>query len=285
MQKSLAKYEFSLPIGNIDAYIYQVNAIPMLSAQEERTLALQWLNEQDLAAARCLVMAHLRFVVRIAKGFNGYGLQLADLIQEGNIGLMKAVKRFNPDLGVRLISFAVHWIKAEMREFILQNWRIVKLATTKAQRKLFFNLRSAKKRLGWFNAEEVATVAKDLGVSSEQVMQMEQRMQAYDVAFDSHEHDDEDENDQSHLVPVEYLADNHFDPARLLEATSSEHQLQQLVTAFAELDERSREILQQRWLTDKKATLHELAGKYQISAERIRQLEHNALKKLKELCN
>lgn len=284
MQTNLTKYEFALPLGNLDAYIYRVNEVPMLSEQEEHDLAHHWYNNQDIEAAKRLVMAHLRFVVRVAKGYAGYGLQLADLIQEGNIGLMKAVKRFNPAVGVRLVSFAIHWIRAEMHEFILRNWRIVKLATTKAQRKLFFNLRSAKKRLGWFNQEEVATVAKDLGVSAGQVIEMEQRMQAHDVAFDSDEHDEDDENGHTRLVPMQYLEDDRFDPARLFESDKgSDQRSQQLLEAFAQLDSRSQEILQQRWLIEKKATLQELAHKYQISAERIRQLEQNALKKLKEM--
>ncbi|CAN5346855.1 RNA polymerase sigma factor RpoH [soil metagenome] len=286
MQTNLTKYEFSLPLGNLDAYIYQVNKVPMLSEQEEQELARHWYNNQDVEAARRLIVAHLRFVVRLAKGYAGYGLQLADLIQEGTIGLMKAVKRFNPEVGVRLVSFAVHWIRAEMHEFILRNWRIVKLATTKAQRKLFFNLRSAKKRLGWFTQEEVATVAKDLGVSAVQVMEMEQRMQAYDVAFDTDEQDEDDENGHTRLIPVQYLEDDRSDPARLFEANNGSNQKsQQLLEAFAQLDPRSQAILQQRWLVDKKATLQELAQKYQISAERIRQLEQNALKKLKEMIN
>jgi RNA polymerase sigma-32 factor len=280
MQKTLSKYESNLPLGNLDAYIYQVNALPILSEQEEQNLARQWWQHQDVEAAHRLVVAHLRFVVKIAKNYAGYGLQIADLIQEGNIGLMKAVKRFNPDVGVRLVSFAIHWIKAEMHEFILRNWRIVKLATTKAQRKLFFNLRSAKKRLAWFNQEEVVSVAKDLGVTPNEVMEMEQRLQAQDVAFEQ----DDAEEEQQQLIPSHYLQDDRFDPARVIEnSDGAENQMQQISAAFQQLDQRSQEILQLRWLKEKKATLQDLADKYHVSAERIRQLEQNALNKMKKI--
>ncbi len=269
----------ALPAGSLDTYIQSVNRIPIVSAEEERELALRFQNEGDLDAARKLVMAHLRFVVRVARGYNGYGLPLADLIQEGNIGLMKAVKRFDPAVGVRLVSFAVHWIRAEMHEYILRNWRIVKIATTKAQRKLFFNLRSAKKRLGWMNSEEVDAVANDLGVSSKDVLEMEQRMSNYDASFDGAVNDDEDENI---YAPVAYLEDKSAGPEEQLELTQVEDQHQErLQHAIAALDDRSRDIIAKRWLTDDKATLHELAAEYNISAERIRQIENNAMNKLR----
>jgi len=269
----------ALPAGSLDTYIQSVNSIPVVSAEEERELALRFQNEGDLDAARQLVMAHLRFVVRVARGYNGYGLPLADLIQEGNIGLMKAVKRFDPEVGVRLVSFAVHWIRAEMHEYILRNWRIVKIATTKAQRKLFFNLRSAKKRLGWLNRDEVDAVAKDLGVTSKDVIEMEKRMSNYDASFDGTMNDDEDENI---YAPVAYLENKSAGPEEQLEFDQVDDQNQEkLQLAIATLDDRSRDIIAKRWLTDNKATLHELAAEYDVSAERIRQIENNAMNKLR----
>ena len=270
-----------LPIscGGIDQYIQKVNNIPMLTPEEEHDLGTRLQNDGDLDAAQRMVMSHLRFVVRIARGYLGYGLALADLIQEGNIGLMKAVKRFDPDREVRLVSFAVHWIRAEIHEFVLRNWRIVKIATTKAQRKLFFNLRSSKKRLGWFSQEEVEGVAKDLGVKPETVLQMEARLSNYDVAYDGAADDDDD----VHVSPSTYLATQTSDPATQLEKDDwKDQQLNTLSNSMKDLDERSRDILMSRWLDDEnKATLHDLADKYNVSAERIRQLEKNAMKKLK----
>ena len=268
--------------GNLEAYIQAVNSIPVLSAEEERELAVNLQQKQDLNAARKLVLPHLRFVVHIARGYSGYGLPLADLIQEGNIGLMKAVKRFDPDRGVRLVSFAVHWIRAEIHEFILRNWRIVKVATTKAQRKLFFNLRSAKKRLGWLNPEEVDHLAKDLGVKPETVLEMESRMSGQDVGFDPYTSDDDDDRD--YLSPSSFLTQERADPANTLEQDDwDSHHSEQLQVALEQLDERSRDILEARWLRDDKKTLHDLAAKYQVSAERIRQLEANAMKKLRQV--
>ena len=271
--------QLAVPTGNLESYIQATRSIPMLSAEEENALATQLQNEGDLDAAQKLVLSHLRFVVHIARGYSGYGLPQADLIQEGNIGLMKAVKRFDPTVGVRLVSFAVYWIRAEIHEFILRNWRIVKVATTKAQRKLFFNLRSSKTRLGWFNQEEVERVADDLGVTPKDVLEMESRMSGHDITFDAP--DDDDENTHS-FAPANYLQDMSQDPARVIEAGDlADHAHEQLSTALIKLDDRSRDIIQQRWLTDDKSTLHQLADKYQVSAERIRQLENNAIKKLK----
>lgn len=268
----------TLPTGSIDAYISAAYQLPMLSAEEEKSLAVRLRENNDLDAARALVMSHVRFVIRVARGYSGYGLALPDLIQEGTVGLMKAVRRFDPDMNVRLVSFAVHWIKAEIHEFILRNWRIVKVATTKAQRKLFFNLRSAKKRLGWFSKEEVEGVAEDLGVKPETVMEMEARMSNYDVAFDGPETDD----DEYQATPAAYLADMRAEPfSQLEEADSIEHEQNRLMTALEGLDDRSKAILQARWLSEKKMTLHELADQYGVSAERIRQIEKNAMKKLK----
>jgi len=269
-----------LPIGSLDQYIHAAMSIPVLSAEEEHALAVRLRRDNDLEAARRLVMSHLRFVVRVARGYSGYGLALADLIQEGNIGLMKAVKRFDPTQGVRLVSFAVHWIRAEMHEFILRNWRIVKIATTKAQRKLFFNLRSKKQRLGWLNQDEVNAVAEDLGVKPETVLEMESRLSGQDIGFDPLGSDDDDDN---HHAPATYLTNHANDPALLLEhADWSDSNADHLAEALETLDERSRAILEARWLTDDKATLHELATRYHVSAERIRQLEKNALGKLKK---
>ena len=268
----------SLPTGSIDAYISAAYQLPMLSVEEERNLAIRLRDEQDLEAARALVFSHLRFVIRIARGYSGYGLALPDLIQEGSVGLMKAVKRFDPDVGVRLVSFAVHWIKAEIHEYILRNWRIVKIATTKAQRKLFFNLRSSKKRLGWFSQEEVQGVAKDLGVKEKTVLEMEARMANYDMAFDAPETAEEN----TPTAPAAYLSDMRMEPFQQLEVVDSEaHARKQLFNALEQLDERSRTILTARWLNDKKATLHELADRYGVSAERIRQIEKQAMRKLK----
>jgi RNA polymerase sigma-32 factor len=266
------------PGRDLEAYVHTVNAFPILSAEEEKALAERFYFEGDLDAARQLVLSHLRFVVHLARSYAGYGLPQADLIQEGNVGLMKAVKRFNPEVGVRLVSFAVHWIKAEMHEFILRNWRIVKVATTKAQRKLFFNLRSSKKRLGWLSHDEAEAMARDLGVSPEVVTQMEGRMAAQDLSFDG----DSDDDEESWNAPSQYLESEGADPAEVVARDewwrdSSER----LSAALAELDERSRDILQSRWLTDRKLTLHELADRYAVSAERIRQLEQSALRKLK----
>ena len=279
MSKSLQPVDQLVPGANLAAYVQAVSAIPVLSPERERELAEDLYYNENLEAARELVMSHLRFVVHIARSYSGYGLAEADLIQEGNVGLMKAVKRFNPEKGVRLVSFAVPWIKAEMHEFILRNWRIVKVATTKAQRKLFFNLRSAKKSLSWLSAEEAQAVADDLGVDVKEVQRMEGRLSSRDVAYDAPREADDDDAWQA---PQYYLEDHSSDPAEEVESgqwqQSSE---QQLYLALNELDERSRDILAQRWLAEEKATLHDLAAKYGVSAERIRQLEQNAMKKLR----
>lgn len=271
----------SVPIGSLDAYIYRVNQIPMLTAEEELECATRFQTDGDLEGARRLVLAHLRYVVRVARGYLGYGLPLNDLIQEGNVGLMKAVKRFDPTMGVRLVSFAVHWIKAEIHEFVLHNWRIVKVATTKAQRKLFFNMRQMKKRLGWLTHEEVDAVAQDLGVSREEVLNMELRLNAMDSSFDATDADDDEQ--ATRVVPARYLFDENSDPAKLCEQEDGGlQQREKLHLALARLDERSQDILQHRWLVDDKAaTLHALAEKYGVSAERVRQLEKNAMKKLR----
>jgi RNA polymerase sigma-32 factor len=271
-----------VPSEQLDSYLRAVYRIPVLSAERERELALRLRDHDDLDAARELVLSHLRFVVKIARGYSGYGLPLSDLIQEGGIGLMKAVRRFDPDVGVRLVSFAVHWIKAEIHEFILRNWRIVKVATTKAQRKLFFNLRSAKQRLGWFNRDEAASVAEDLGVSPEAVMEMESRLTGQDIPFDPAASSEDEEDRWS---PSAYLqAPAGSDPAQALERSDWEHRLSdQLYQALEELDERDRAILEQRWLNEQKATLHELAERFGVSAERVRQLEKNAITRLKRL--
>ncbi|WP_241085039.1 RNA polymerase sigma factor RpoH [Candidatus Vondammii sp. HM_W22] len=277
MSKQLAM-SIALPIGNIGAYISAAYRLPMLSPEEEHSLAVRLHDNEDLEAARVLVLSHLRFVIRVAKGYSGYGLALPDLIQEGTVGLMKAVKRFDPNKGVRLVSFAVHWIKAEIHEFVLRNWRIVKVATTKAQRKLFFNLRSSKKRLGWFSNEEVQGVARDLGVKPETVLEMEARLNNYDVAFDGTAVDD----DQTPVAPAAYLADMRMEPASQLEHSDSESsEKEQLYSALDGLDERSKAILQARWLSGKKSTLHDLANHYSVSTERIRQIEKAAMAKLK----
>ena len=263
--------------GSIEGYIQAVSTIDMLSADEERELALRLHEDEDIDAARKLVMSHLRFVVHIAKSYSGYGLPQADLIQEGNIGLMKAVKRFDPSVGVRLVSFAVHWIKAEIHEFVLKNWRIVKVATTKAQRKLFFNLRKAKKRLGWFSHEEVQTVANELGVSTKEVLQMEARMSSQDQAFDLSADDDENGS----FAPVQYLEDKSEDvESSVINDDWDANATKRLYSAMKTLDERSQDIIETRWLADDKTTLQDLADKYQVSAERVRQIEKNAMKKL-----
>ena len=268
------------PGANLNAYVQAVSSFSILSVAEEQELANDLYFNGNLDAARKLVMAHLRFVVHIARSYNGYGLPLGDLVQEGNVGLMKAVKRFNPEKGVRLVSFAVHWIKAEIHEFILKNWRIVKIATTKAQRKLFFNLRGAKKRLAWLSNDEAHAVAQDLGVDVKQVREMEGRLASYDAGFDAGEDDDDD----TYVAPAHYLEDNRYDPAvRLEESNWEESNVNGLESAMQKLDDRSRAILQRRWLNDDKATLHDLADEYGVSAERIRQLEKNAMNKVKAM--
>ncbi|MDD7804234.1 MAG: RNA polymerase sigma factor RpoH [Endozoicomonas sp. (ex Botrylloides leachii)] len=278
METSLQPVDILVPGRNLDAYMQAVGRIAVLSAEQEHKLAERLFYENDLEAARQLVLSHLRFVVHIAKSYSGYGLPMSDLIQEGNVGLMKAVKRFNPEVGVRLISFAVHWVKAEIHEFILRNWRIVKVATTKAQRKLFFNLRSSKKKLAWLNNDEVNAVAKDLGVETNVVREMEGRMAGQDTAFDGFCDDDEN----AYQSPSQYLQDQHADPAIQLEnANWTASSIESLRHALSMLDKRSRDILEKRWLSENKATLHNLAADYGVSAERIRQLEKNAMKKVK----
>ncbi len=276
---NLTNIQLALPTGSLDSYVQSVNKIPLLSLEEEQALAKRFRESDDLEAARQLVLSHLRFVVRVARGYSGYGLAQSDLIQEGNIGLMKAVKRFDPDVGVRLVSFAVHWVRAEMHEFILRNWRIVKVATTKSQRKLFFNLRSAKKRLGWLNQEEVNAVAEDLGVSPADVVKMEQRLSAHDASFDGPLSDD---SETDGFAPAGYLENSEMNPEQTAESRQTEElEKQGLYSALEELDERSQNIIKSRWLAEKKVTLHELAAEYGVSAERIRQLEQNAMKKMK----
>jgi RNA polymerase sigma-32 factor len=267
------------PGRDLNAYVQTISAFPVLSPDEERALAERFYYEDDLEAARELVLCHLRFVVHLARSYRGYGLAEGDLIQEGNVGLMKAVKRFNPEVGVRLISFAVHWIKAEMHEFILRNWRIVKVATTKAQRKLFFNLRSSKKRLAWLTREETRAVAEELGVSEQEVTRMEGRLAAADVTFEAPSESDDEETG---TAPVYYLASSEPDPADMvIEAEWQADSSEKLGEALIDLDERSRDVIQQRWLADEKTTLQDLADQYGVSAERIRQIEKNAMKKLK----
>lgn len=267
-----------VPQGSLEAYIRAANEYPMLTAEEEKELAERLYYNEDIEAAKKLVLSHLRFVIHVARGYSGYGLPQADLIQEGNIGLMKAVKRFNPEVGVRLVSFAVHWIKAEIHEYVLRNWRIVKVATTKAQRKLFFNLRKTKQRLGWFNENEVDMVANELGVSPQDVVEMESRMTGADVAFDL----PTDDHDEETYAPTLYLEDKGSNFAAELENENYEAQAtDQLAVALNNLDARSQDIIKARWLDETKATLQDLAEKYNISAERVRQLETNALKKLK----
>ena len=267
------------PGANLSAYVQAVSGIALLSPEREKALAERLFYEDCVDSARELVLAHLRFVVHIARSYSGYGLAEADLIQEGNVGLMKAVKRFDPTKGVRLVSFAVHWIKAEMHEYILRNWRIVKVATTKAQRKLFFNLRSQKKTLDWLSAEETRAIAADLGVDVTEVTRMEGRLTSRDVAFDAPTDSDDEDTWQA---PQHFLKDEQADPGQLVEAAElAEDGSARLHVALTDLDGRSRDILERRWLVDDKATLHELAAEYDVSAERIRQLEANALKKLR----
>jgi len=282
MSQALVTANLPIPsvVGSLDAYISAVHRIPVLSHDEEQALARRFNEENDLNSAKKLVMSHLRFVVHVARGYSGYGLQLGDLIQEGNIGLMKAVKRFDPDQGVRLVSFAVHWIRAEMHEFILRNWRIVKVATTKAQRKLFFNLRKSKKRLGWMNAEEVRLVAKDLGVPEATVREMESRLSGRDIGFEA----PADADDDAKPAPAAFLVDDGADPYdNVSDADQADNQLETLSSALAKLDDRSRDIIQRRWLNENKATLQDLADEYGVSAERIRQVEANAMKKMRAL--
>ena len=278
MTTSVLSLKHLSPGANLDAYIHTVNAFPVLDAGKERTLAERFYYDNDLDAARELVLSHLRFVIHMARSYSGYGLPQGDLIQEGNVGLMKAVKRFNPEVGVRLVSFAVHWIKAEIHEYILRNWRIVKVATTKSQRKLFFNLRGNKKRLGWLNQQEVEDVARDLGVAPEVVTQMEGRMAAQDMAVDGAMDDAEDHT----VAPAQFLGDEAANPAELVAAADwADESTRQLHAALDGLDERSQDILRARWLNEDKATLRELADKYGVSAERVRQLEAGAMKKLR----
>ena len=276
----LMPLSLSAPGVNLGAYISTVNQIPILTAEQEKELADRYFYDQDLDAAKMLVMSHLRFVVHIARSYAGYGLPQGDLIQEGNLGLMKAVKRFDPTMGVRLVSFAVHWIKAEIHEYVIRNWRIVKIATTKAQRKLFFNLRSLKKSSKKLTLEEAKSIANDLNVTPEQVLEMEGRLTAYDAAFEAQGEDDDDNS--TYVAPSLYLEDNRYDPARLVEEEDYEEQSNNaLHSAMEQLDDRSRNILQRRWFDDDKSTLHELAAEYNVSAERIRQLEKNAMDKIK----
>jgi RNA polymerase sigma-32 factor len=282
MTTAVAKLNHDLalagPVGSLDAYIQGVGSIPVLSKEDEQDLAHRLREDEDLEAARDLVMAHLRFVVHIAKGYTGYGLPLNDLIQEGNVGLMKAVKRFDPEYDVRLVSFAVHWIRAEIHEFVLKNWRIVKVATTKAQRKLFFNLRKKKKTLAWLTDAETKAVAKDLGVKPQEVTEMEKRLHSRDAIFDP----TPDLDDERNFTPAAYLPSPDADPAKQVEKTDWNNDAStRMRAALNILDDRSRRILEERWLTEKKMTLHELAAEYGISAERIRQLEVNAIKKLR----
>lgn len=277
-QSNLQPAMMLVPGANLNAYIQSVSSIPVLSRDREQELADAYYYQENLEAARELIISHLRFVVHIAKSYSGYGLSQADLVQEGNVGLMKAVKRYNPEKGVRLVSFAVHWIKAEIHEFVIRNWRIVKIATTKAQRKLFFNLRSSKQRLAWLSHDEAKAVAKDLGVELKDVQQMEGRLAASDMTFDA----PTDADDEQAFAPVHYLEDHTADPAQRLEDEDWEDNSQkQLYAALEKLDDRSRDILRRRWLSENKATLHDLAAEYGISAERIRQLEQNAMKKVK----
>ena len=264
------------PIGSLDHYIQAVRAVPVLSKEDEFDLATRLHENNDLEAAQRMILSHLRFVVHIARGYTGYGLPLGDLVQEGNVGLMKAVKRFDPKVGVRLVSFAVHWIRAEIHEYVLKNWRLVKVATTKAQRKLFFNLRKAKSSLGWLSSEETEAVAEDLGVSPAEVTRMERRLSGRDVSYDG------SPTEEDEYAPVAYLPSPDSDPADVVEDADWEaDSRRRLGHALDTLDDRSRAIVQRRWLVEKKATLHELAAEYNVSAERIRQIEANAIRKLK----
>ena len=269
----------NLSVGTFDSYLNVVRQMPKLTVEQERELALRFRDNGDLEAARELVMTNLRFVVHVARGYSGYGLSMPDIIQEGNIGLMKAVKRFDPDIGVRLVSFAVHWIKAEIHEYVIKNWGIVKIATTKAQRKLFFNLRKSKHDLGWLSNDEAVAIAKDLDVDVSAVYEMEKRLGSRDMSFDMPV---DETSEESYVAPASYLYQHGADPAVLLENSDWEgHEQDILADAMAELDERSQDILSSRWLVEKKATLHELAERYNVSAERIRQLEQSAMKKLR----
>ena len=277
---SLQEMDIASPGGNLEYYINSIHNIGILSSEEEKKLAEDLYYRNDLDAARKLVLAHLRFVVYVAKTYSGYGLSEADLIQEGNIGLMKAVRRFNPEVGVRLISFAVHWIKAEIHEYVLRNWKIVKIATTKAQRKLFFNLRSKKKDLGWLTEEEVKSISEDLGVKPSEVKEMEKRLSGLDMSFDPLDGVD---NEEANYAPANYLEDSTSNPSEIIEKEDvSTLNTTHLYEALKQLDDRSRDIIYDRWLSDEKLTLHELAEKYGISAERVRQIEQNAMKKVKQ---
>jgi RNA polymerase sigma-32 factor len=276
--------DISAPGQNLEAYLNSIQNIAILSPEEERKLAEDLYYREDLEAARQLVMAHLRFVVHIARGYSGYGLPQADLIQEGNVGLMKAVRKFNPEVGVRLISFAVHWIKSEIHEYVLKNWKIVKVATTKAQRKLFFNLRNKKKDITWLSEEDVKMISNELDVKEDTVREMEQRMSSHDVSFDPYSADDSEEGNT--YSPADYLTNEDSDPMEIVEKEDfARDQINQLQNAISELDERSQLILKERWLTDDKPTLHELADKYEISAERIRQIEKKAMEKIRTNIN
>jgi RNA polymerase sigma-32 factor len=283
MSTELVNTSTTLPVltgsSNLDAYVQAARSVPILSAEEEYALAQDLQETGNIASAQKLVLPHLRFVIKIANNYAGYGLAVPDLIQEGSIGLMKAVKRFRPEVGVRLVSFAVHWIKAEIHEYILKNWRIVKVATTKSQRKLFFKLRSQKKRLGWFKSEEIDHVAETLGVTRENVIEMENRLNNYDVAFDISSDDDDD---TAYLAPANSLTSNTPSPELLLETQDTEQNNSHMLSeALQNLDDRSKAIVTRRWLTEPKATLHELADEYGVSAERIRQIESNAFKSIK----
>ena len=284
MGKELQPMDISAPGQNLEAYLNSIQNIAILSPEEERKLAEDLYYREDLEAARQLVMAHLRFVVHIARGYSGYGLPQADLIQEGNVGLMKAVRKFNPEVGVRLISFAVHWIKSEIHEYVLKNWKIVKVATTKAQRKLFFNLRNKKKDITWLSEEDVKMISNELDVKEDTVREMEQRMSSHDVSFDPYSADDSEEGNT--YSPADYLTNEDSDPMEIVEKEDfARDQINQLQNAISVLDERSQLILKERWLTDDKPTLHELADKYGISAERIRQIEKKAMEKIRTNIN
>ena len=284
MGKELQPMDISAPGQNLEAYLNSIQNIAILSPEEERKLAEDLYYREDLEAARQLVMAHLRFVVHIARGYSGYGLPQADLIQEGNVGLMKAVRKFNPEVGVRLISFAVHWIKSEIHEYVLKNWKIVKVATTKAQRKLFFNLRNKKKDITWLSEDDVKMISNELDVKEDTVREMEQRMSSHDVSFDPYSADDSEEGNI--YSPADYLTNEDSDPMEIVEKEDfARDQINQLQNAISDLDERSQLILKERWLTDDKPTLHELADKYGISAERIRQIEKKAMEKIRTNIN
>ncbi len=284
MGKDLQPMDISAPGQNLEAYLNSIQNIAILSPEEERKLAEDLYYREDLEAARQLVMAHLRFVVHIARGYSGYGLPQADLIQEGNVGLMKAVRKFNPEVGVRLISFAVHWIKSEIHEYVLKNWKIVKVATTKAQRKLFFNLRNKKKDITWLSEDDVKMISNELDVKEDTVREMEQRMSSHDVSFDPYSADDSEEGNT--YSPADYLTNEDSDPLEIVEKEDfARDQINQLQSAISDLDERSQLILKERWLTDDKPTLHELADKYGISAERIRQIEKKAMEKIRTNIN